>query len=142
MPYLLDTNVISELVRPEPHPRVVAWVAAQSALDLHLSVLTLGEIGQGVGAMPEGTRRERLARWLEHDLPRQFRGRLLDADARVARRWGELGAAARRGGRPLPTVDGLLLATAAVHGLALATRNVRDCAERGVDVIDPWADAP
>ena len=62
-------------------------------------------------------------------------------DADVARRWGELGADARRAGRPLPTVDGLLLATAAVHGLTVATRNMRDCAGRGVDVVDPWNDA-
>lgn len=138
--YLLDTNVVSELVRPAPSPRVVEWVERRSRLDLYLSVLTIGEIGQGVAAMADGARRERLAQWVAHDLPRQFVGRLLDVTVDVARRWGELNGAARRSGRPLPTVDGLLLATADLHGLTVVTRNVRDIGGRGVEIVDPWAD--
>lgn len=138
MRYLLDTNVLSEPARPEPDSRVVGWLREQSSLDLAISVLTLGEIGKGVELLPAGSRREELKEWLETALPDRFRGRVLEVDEAVARRWGELAADGRRSGRPLPVTDGLLLATAAVHGLTFATRNVRDCGNRGVSVLDPW----
>ena len=138
MRYLLDTNVLSELVRREPAPRVVSWVAGQSPLDLAISALTLGELAKGVGTIAPGRHRDALQRWVAREVPRQFTGRLLDVDARVATRWGELAASATREGRPLPVIDGLLLATAAVHDLVLVTRNERDCAGRGVAIHNPW----
>lgn len=139
MRFLLDTNVLSELVKREPAPRVVDWVAGQSPLDLAISVLTLGEIVKGVGGLAPGRHRDLLQRWSAREVPRQFAGRVLDIDARVASRWGELAAAARRDGHALPMLDGLLLASAAVHDLVFVTRNERDCANRGVDVHNPWA---
>lgn len=141
MRYLLDTNVISELVRPAPHAGVVAWVQAQSPLDISLSVLTLGELEKGIRTLADGARRERLTRWARSEVPRQFLGRLLAVDESVAVEWGRLSADGQATGRPLPAIDGLLLATAAAHGVTLVTRNVSDCAGRGVPVLDPWSGA-
>lgn len=138
MRFLLDTNVLAEPARPDPDPGVLAWLRDQSSLDLAISVLTLGEIEKGIALLPEGRRRHRLEEWLASDLPRQFIGRVLPVDADVARSWGRLSAEARRGGRELPVIDGLLLATAAAMGLTLVTRNVGDCADRGVPVLNPW----
>ena len=138
MRYLLDTNVLSEPARPRPDARVLEWMRAQPPRELAISVLTLGEIRKGVALLSSGERREALDAWLSSDLPRQFAGRVLPVDAAVALGWGELSAAARRAGRPLPVIDGLLLATAAAHGLTLVTRNVADCRDRGVPVLDPW----
>jgi hypothetical protein len=116
----------------------VTWLREQSALDLAISVLTLGEIRKGVALLPQGARRTALERWLSTDLPRQFLGRVLPIDEPVAEAWGRLAAAGRQQGRELPVIDGLLLATAAVHGLTLATRDEADCADRGVPVLNPW----
>jgi predicted nucleic acid-binding protein len=139
--YLLDTNVISEPARPAPDPRVDAWLRAQSPLQLAISVVTVGEIRKGVELLTFGAKRVKLEQWLEIDLPRQFRGRMLAFDDAVAHEWGRLIAAARRMGRELPVIDGLLLATAAVHKLILATRNEDDCAGRGIPVYNPWTGA-
>ncbi|MEP6620013.1 MAG: type II toxin-antitoxin system VapC family toxin [bacterium] len=140
MAFLLDTNVISELVRPRPDEGVVRWTRAQRSLDVSLSVLTLGEIEKGLGIMSRGARHDELVRWLYAELPRQFVGRLLPIDLPVAQRWGQLAAEASASGRPLPVIDGLLLATASVAGFTFVTRNVSDCARRGVPVYDPWLD--
>jgi predicted nucleic acid-binding protein len=135
---LLDTNVLSEPARQAPDSRVIGWLAAQPPLDLAISVLTLGEIRQGVVLLLRGARRKRLERWLEDGLPRQFSDRLLPIDEAVVHEWGRLAAEARREARPLPVIDGLLLATAAVHGLVFATRNEADCIGRGIPVFNPW----
>ena len=141
MAFLIDTNVLSEVVRIEPEPKVREWLALLPSTQAFLSVLTVGEIARGVALLPAGKRKEQLRRWLEHDLPQRFAGRLLAVDRKTAEAWGELSARAQSEGRPLPVVDGLLLATARAHGLTLATRNARDCAGRGVSVFDPWSDA-
>jgi predicted nucleic acid-binding protein len=138
MRYLLDTNVLSEPAKPRPDPHVLAWLEAQSPLDLSLSVLTLGEIEKGVGLLPDSRKRQRLQSWLRTELPRQFLGRLLAVDDRVALAWGRLAAEARRANRELPVIDGLLLGTAAAHELTFVTRNTRDCADRGVPLLNPW----
>lgn len=135
MSWLLDTNVLSELRRKSPDARVVAWVEARPASTLYLSVLTLGEIQRGVEAMLESPRKQALSDWLETELPAFFAGRVLDVNATVAARWGSLLA---RAGRPLPTIDSLLAATALRHGLTLVTRNVADFADTGVSLFNPW----
>ena len=138
MTWLLDTSILSELVKPRPDAHVEAWTRAQSPLDLALSVLTLGELEQGIATLPFGARRAQLSQWAHFDVPRQFFGRLLPVDAAVTVAWGQLAGSAHTAGRPLPVIEGLLLATAHVFGLTLVTRNVSDCAERGVPVYDPW----
>lgn len=135
MSYLLDTNVISELVRPRPSRAVQRWIQALPDTALHLSVLSLGEIRKGVEGVLDATRRERLRLWLEQELPAWFEDRLLPVDAPVADRWGRLTAEA---GRPVAAIDSLLAATALHHGLRLVTRNATDFAFPGLEVIDPW----
>lgn len=139
MRFLLDTNVLSEAARPEPDAGLAAWLREQSALDLCISVLTLGEIRKGVLLLPEGPKRERLHQWLRAELTRQFTDRVLPVDQGVALAWGRLAAEGRASGRWLPVTDGLLLATAARHGLTFVTRDERDCADRGVPVLNPWS---
>ena len=135
MSYLLDTNVVSELVRPKPNRRVLAWFADIPDDALHLSVLTLGEIKKGIEMLVEERRRERLRIWLEQDLKDWFGPRLLPIDVAIAERWGQLLASA---GRPLPVIDSLLAATALHFELRLVTRNVDDFQFLGLEVINPW----
>ncbi len=136
MSYLLDTNVISELVRAKPDEHVVAWFREVPDEALHLSVLTLGEIRRGVERLAAGTRRERLRVWLETDLPGWFGDRVLEIDIAVADRWGRLLSTAKR---PVPAVDSLLAATALHHELRLVTGNTADFAFPGLEVVNPWS---
>ena len=135
MSYLLDTNVISELVRPKPAKIVLDWFENIPSEALHISVLTLGEIRKGVEQMPDGIRREKLRLWLEHDLTDWFGVRVLPVDVMVADRWGRLLALA---GRPVPSIDSLLAATALHHELRVVTRNEKDFDYPGLQVINPW----
>jgi len=133
--YLLDTNVLSELRRKTPDAAVLEWFTRRPASTLYLSVLTFGELRKGIEGVPDAKRRMALTDWLETDLPAFFAGRILPVDAQVADRWGRLLSAA---GRPLPAIDSLLAASAAQHGLSMVTRNSRDFADLGLDVINPW----
>jgi predicted nucleic acid-binding protein len=135
MSYLLDTNVVSELARQRPEPRVTRWLAEIPTESLFLSVITLGELRRGVERLPAGARREKLRRWLEQDLRAWLDSRLLPIDAKVADRWGRLLAAASR---TPPAIDSLLAATALEHDLRLVTRNERDLDFPGLTVINPW----
>ena len=135
MSYLVDTDVLSELRRKRPDGNVVSWLEERPSTTLFLCTLTLGEIRKGIEGMEEGERKRSYSDWLEVDLPRFFRGRLLAIDERVADRWGRLLAQA---GRPLPAIDSLLAATALTHRLTLVTRNLRDFQHPSLDVINPW----
>jgi toxin FitB len=136
--YLLDTNVLSEGAKPGPDPGLARFLETTASLELAISVLTAGELRQGIAALDAGPKKSRLEHWLAVDLLRQFTGRVLPVDEAVALAWGRLSAEGRRSGRPLPVIDGLLLATAEVHGLTFVTRNERDCADRGVPLLNPW----
>lgn len=135
MSYLLDTNVISELVRARPDKNVLAWFGHMPDDALYLSVLTLGEIRKGVERLADSSRREKLRVWLEHDLREWFGPRILPIGADVADRWGRLLSDV---GRPVPSIDSLLAATALHHELRLVSRNVKDFKYAGVEVINPW----
>ena len=135
MSYLIDTNVLSELRRKRPDPRVVSWLQARPRQSLFLSVLVLGEIRKGIERITVDSRRQALLSWLEVELPNYFLGRLLAIDAPTADRWGRLMASA---GRPLPAVDGLLAATALQHDLTMVTRNSKDFAGLNLQLINPW----
>jgi toxin FitB len=137
--YLIDTNVISELVRPKPDVAVLEWFASTPDDALFLSVLTLGEIRKGVEKLTSAEdtqRREKLRLWLEHDLRDWFGPRILPIGPDVADHWGRLLA---RAGRPVPAIDSLLAATALHHDLRLVTRNIKDFDYAGLEVINPWA---
>jgi predicted nucleic acid-binding protein len=136
--YLLDTNCISELVRLKPEPSVMAWMQTAEETLLYLSVLTLGEIRKGLAGLSQSKRRTHLETWLEIELRARFAGRILPIDVPVADRWGLLAAGAKREGKTLSVIDGLLAATALHHNLTVVSRNVSDFADARVQVLNPW----
>jgi predicted nucleic acid-binding protein len=136
--FLLDTNVISELIKPTPDPTVTRWIDATDESLLWLSVLTLGQIRKGIALLPNASRRVSLETWLDHELALRFADRILAIDQSVADRWGRIAAKALAAKSPLPVIDGLLAATALRHNLTLVTRNFRDVAATGVAVFNPW----
>jgi predicted nucleic acid-binding protein len=136
--YLLDTNCVSELVRPNPEPRVIEWVDSTDEAMLYLSVLTLGEIRKGLAALPQGKRRTRLETWLDVDLQTRFEGRIVPIDSGVADLWGSIAAQSKQKGKALPVIDGLLAATALRHNLTVVSRNARDFEQSQVRVLNPW----
>lgn len=139
MSFLLDTNVISEWAKPEPHSGVIAWLAHVEESQVFLSVVTLAEVRHGIARMPSGIRRDRLDLWLREELPARFVHRVLPIDVEIADAWGLLIAQSSSRGRPLQAMDAFLAATASVHGLTLVTRNVSDFAVLGLPVFNPWA---
>jgi toxin FitB len=138
MAYLLDTNVVSEAIKPQPADHVVAWLATQPSASVYLSVLTLGEIEQGIVRSPNPRRAERLVRWVEDELQPQFRGRILPIDAAVMKTWGQITGHALLRGQPVSYADSLLAATAITHGLTLVTRHTRDVEALPVPTLNPW----
>lgn len=138
MKFLLDTCLISELVKREPNPGVVNWLDEQDEQTLFLSVLNLGELQKGISKLPEGTKKEELQSWIGLDLVERFIGRILDIDLETALCWGRIQGEAEQAGRNLPVMDSLIAATAAAHGLVVVTRNARDMERCGVRVCNPW----
>ena len=136
--FLLDTNVISELIRPAPDARVVRWADDTEESLLFLSVLTLGEIRKGIMTVGKKARRGRLEFWLTSELRSRFHGRILPIDEAIADCWGTIAALAATRGRPVPVIDGLLAATAQHHNLTFVTRNDSDVAGAGIRVLNPW----
>ncbi len=138
MSFLLDTNVVSEWVRPRPNAGVMAWLAEADEDGVFLSVVTLAELRRGIERMAAGQRRRRLDEWLANDLLFRFEGRVLPVDVTVADSWGRLTASREASGRPISVAGAFIAATAAVHGLTLVTRNVADF-ERTVRTVNPWS---
>ena len=136
--FLLDTNVISELVKPRPESKVTGWVDSVDENLLYLSVLTLGEIRKGISAVRSPSRRIELETWLETGLRQRFADRILLVDKDVADRWGLIAGKALSHHIGLPVIDGLLAATALHYNLTLVTRNSKDVAHTGVPVFNPW----
>ena len=141
MRYLLDTNVISELVKPTPDGNVLEWVNAMPDEQLLISVITIGELQRGIELLSPSIRRSNYERWLQEQILTQYADRILAVDTMVMLRWGALMAESAARGRLLPVFDSLLAATALTHSLHLVTRNVQDFADAGVQVINPWQDA-
>ena len=141
MAYLIDTNVVSETLKPRPERRVVDWIGRQMANDLFLASISLGELVRGVRRMRDRARRERFQRWIDYDLAAQFQGRILPFDRETAVIWGEIMGDGDRVGRPKPMADAQIAAIARRHGLTLVTRNMRDFVGMEVVLLDPWASA-
>ncbi len=138
---LLDTNVISEAMKPDPHPAVREWLDAQAAETLHLSSVTIAELMFGIGALPAGKRKDKLAAALDGVLE-LFASRILSFDVETARRYADLAVKARAAGKGFPTPDGYIAAIAATHRLSVASRDVSAFAAAGLTVIDPWTTDP
>lgn len=138
MTFLLDTCVISEMVKARPNLEVVRWIDSVEEGKLFLSVLTLSELEKGIARLQDVSRKEVLQEWLEQDLADRFAGRILPIDTSVAVAWGKMQGEAERNGNKLPVIDSLLAATAQTNGLSLATRNVVDFERCGSRVFNPW----
>jgi toxin FitB len=136
--FLIDTNVISEITKPHPDPKVVAFLHETDEDRLFISVITLGELRRGVALKAEGKSKSALDSWLRADLPERFSGRIVDITAAVADEWGELMGNAKRRGIALHAMDGFLAATARSHDKTLVTRNVKDFAPFGLRLLNPW----
>ena len=138
---VLDTNVVSELMRPSPDPAVERWVAARPAAHLFFSAVGEAELRYGVAIMSAGRRRDTLASAIEAMLREDFAGRVLPFDSDAARAYAEIASSRRAAGRPLAQADGQIAAITRTRGMALATRNVRDFEDTGTTLLDPWTDA-
>jgi predicted nucleic acid-binding protein len=136
--FLLDTNVVSEWVKPRPNPGVVAWLAEVDEDRVFLSVVTLAELRHGIERLVNGHRRRRLDVWLREEISLRFEGRVLAVDQAVADRWGEVVAHREAAGRPIGVMDAFIAATAGVHGLKLVTRNEPDFRLTVKEIVNPW----
>jgi predicted nucleic acid-binding protein len=136
--YLIDTCVVSELIKDKPDRRVAKWIDGCDEESLYLSVLTIGEIQKGITKLGAGARKSLLQKWLDSDLRQRFLGRVLPVSEAVAVAWGNIQGKAETAGASLPTIDGLLGATAIVHHCAIATRDENDLAATGAEILNPW----
>jgi predicted nucleic acid-binding protein len=135
---ILDTNVLSELMRPEPSPRVVAWVAKQPATELFTTSITEAEVFYGIELLTKGKRREGLLAAAEAMFAEDLAGRIFGFESDAARVFSKIAAHRRALGRPIRHADAQIAAIVQVRGAKLATRNVADFADCGLDVVDPW----
>lgn len=138
MKYLLDTCLISELVKKQPNSSVVRWLDEQDEQSLFLSVLNLGELQKGISKLQDSAKRDELQAWVTLDLVERFTGRILEIDLKTSLCWGRLQGEAEQAGLKLPVMDSLIAATAAAHGLIVVTRNAKDIERCGVQVCNPW----
>ena len=139
----LDTNVLSEFSRHrEAAPAVKQWLTAADDVALFVSVLSLAEIRSGIEKLDSGKRRSLLEQWFEGELVPFFGPRILPVSQTIANHWAILSAGLERKGITLPTIDGLIAATALDHDLSVVTRNVKDFVSTGVTIINPWDSFP
>lgn len=135
---LLDTNVISEAMRPRPDARLIGWLDAQATDTLYISTVTVAELMFGVAALPEGERKRILAASLAETILPLFDGRVLNFDLAAAQAYAQLRAGARARGQAIATADGFIAAIALANNLTVATRDTGPFAAAQVPVIDPW----
>ena len=142
MKYLLDTCVISELIKKKPKMGIVNWIKHKDELDMYLSVLTIGELQKGVFKLKESRKKQNLMQWVESDLVKRFENRILAVTDTVARKWGEIQGKAEQEGKKMPVVDSLIAATGITYDLQVVTRNIEDMKISGVKLYNPWNAKP
>ena len=135
---MLDTNVISEALRPDPESRVLDWVNTQAIETLYLSAITVAELRFGAALLPSGRRKAKLRNNLENKLLPLFAGRVLPFDFAVTEAYAEVMSQARMAGQSISTADGYIAATAAANGMSIATRDTNPFVAAGLQVINPW----
>jgi toxin FitB len=138
MSFLLDTNAISEWVKPRPNPGLIEWMESTDEDRIFISVVSLAELRYGAERMAAGKRRSRLEEWLRDELPLRFEGRILSVDIDVADGWGKIVSRSESAGRPIGVMDAFLAATAEMHRLTLVTRNVSDFPLLKA-TLNPWS---
>ena len=136
--FAIDTNVASELMRPEPAPAVVAWIAGRDAQEMYLTAVSKAELRYGVAIMPAGRRRNALEAAMTRWLNQGFRDRILPFDSAAARAYAEIAAERRQAGQPIGEADCQIAAICRSRGVVLVTRNVRHFSGTGIGVVDPW----
>jgi len=137
--YLLDTCLISELIKKTPEPSILSWISSMEEHHLYISVLTLGEIQKGISRLVSSKRKHSLQSWLNEDLRNRFENRVLEITPEIALVWGEIQGKAENEGAPLPVIDALLAATALIHEMTIVTRNQKDMRRSGVKILNPWS---
>jgi tRNA(fMet)-specific endonuclease VapC len=142
MNYILDTNVISELIAKQPNQQVLAWLDALDPGAVYLTVITIGELRKGIEKLPAAQRKTALQMWLTTDLLLRFQGKILTITTEVMLVWGELTSRLETTGKPLPAIDSLIAAIALQGNYYLVTRNERDFQNTGVKIINPWEAIP
>ena len=135
MKYLLDTCVISEIIRPLPDKNVVSWIRGKDESSLYLSVLTFGEIEKGIEKSPDIKRRKRLKLWVEEDLKKRFEGRIIPINLEVSVRWGQIQGIAELSGKPMPSIDGLIAVSGLVNNCIVVTRNISDMEQSSAELL-------
>lgn len=136
---LLDTNIVSAVMAPSPPPEVLNWLGAQQTSDLYLATISIAEIGYGLALLPEGRRRRSLHERFEIFVAQAFEQRILAFDEEAAQLYGEVMGHRKHLGRPLSSLDGQIASIARAHHQMIATRNVRDFEECGIDLVNPFA---
>lgn len=135
---ILDTNVLSEILRPTPEPRVLAWLANQPRASLFTTTVTRGEILYGIRLLSDGKRRQGLWYAAQAIFNEDFAGQVLSFDVEAADSFADIAASRRGAGKPISQFDAMIAATAHSRGASLATRNTKDFEDCGVDIINPW----
>lgn len=137
MNYLLDTCVLSELVKPNPNDKVIDWLDDTPDDRLFLSVITIGEIRKGLTKLPESKKKKSLTNWL-NTLLEDYQSRIYDINLTVAENWGIIQGSAEKSGTPIASIDSLIAAVAYTYNLTLVTRNEKDFVPANIPIINPW----
>lgn len=138
MKYLLDTCVISEVIKKKPDENVLAWLQAQDENNLYLSVLTFGEIEKGIEKSADQNRKAKLKLWIEDDLKQRFAGRIIPVDMNIVTRWGSIQGISELAGKTMPTMDGLIAVSGVVNNCIVVTRNISDMEQSTAELLNPW----
>ena len=138
MKYLLDTCVLSELIKPCPNPSVIEWVKNCDETSLFVSVLVIGEIQKGIAKLEESKKKSELQAWLDNELVKRFKDRILNINKKTSSIWGKLQGEVEKKGEIIPVIDALIGATAIEHNLIVVTRNVNDIERIGAKIYNPW----
>ncbi len=140
MNYLLDTCVLSELIKKNPSQKVIKWVSKAEETKLFISVLTVGEIHKGIEKLPDSKKKEKLHQWVNYDLKERFKNRIIDFDLKTATVWGKIQAHSELSGKSMPVIDRQIVATGISYDLTVVTRNTTDMEISGAVLLDPWND--
>lgn len=138
MKYLLDTCVISEMIKPKPEKNVISWLEEQNENSLYLSMLTFGEIEKGIEKASNQIRKQKLRLWVEDDLNKRFEGRIIPISFSIAAEWGRMQGKTELSGKPMPTMDGLIAVSGLVSQCTVVTRNIPDMEQSSAELFNPW----
>ncbi len=138
MKYLLDTCVISELIKPKPYQPVTDWILRTDEKSLYISVLTIGEIYKGIAKLSDSVKKDKLLQWVEEDLTYRFENRILDITPEIAKAWGILQGHWEKHGMKMPVIDSLIAISALVNDFTVVTRNESDMKKSGATILNLW----